>query len=58
MTNFDEYIERMELRRKSERDEKVNQALWQGLQKRTHKEVENALFEGLIIPLGVKSVVF
>ena len=58
MTNFDEYIERMELRRKSERDEKVNQALWQGLQKRTRKEVENALFEGLIIPLGVKSVVF
>lgn len=58
MTNFDEYIERMELRRKSEREERLNQALLQGLQKRTRKEVENALFEGLIIPLGVKSVVF
>ena len=58
MKNFDEYIERMELRRKSEREERLNQALLQGLQKRTRKEVENALFEGLIIPLGVKSVVF
>ena len=58
MTNFDEYIERMELRRKSEREERLNQALLQGLQKRTRKEVENALFESLIIPLGVKSVVF
>ena len=58
MKNFDEYIERMELRRKSEREERLNQALLQGLQKRTRKEVENALFESLIIPLGVKSVVF
>ena len=58
MTNFDEYIERMELRRKSEREERLNQALLQGLQKRTRKEVENLLFEGLIIPLGVKSGVF
>ncbi|MBQ7879272.1 MAG: hypothetical protein IJ317_01350 [Clostridia bacterium] len=58
MTNFDDYIERMERRRKSEREEKLNQALLQGLKKRTRKEAENALFEGLIIPLGVKSIVF
>jgi len=58
MTKFDGYMERVERRRKSEREEKINEALLQGLRKRTRKEVENALLEGLIIPLGVKSIVF
>ena len=58
MTKFDGYMERVERRRKSEREEKINETLLQGLKKRTRKEVENALLEGLIIPLGVKSIVF
>ena len=58
MTKFDGYMERVERRRKREREEKINEALLQGLRKRTRKEVENALLEGLIIPLGVKSIVF
>ena len=58
MLYFDDYMERVERRRKSEREEKINEALLQGLRKRTRKEVENALLEELIIPLGVKSIVF
>jgi hypothetical protein len=58
MLHFDDYMERVERRRKSEREEKINETLLQGLKKRTRKEVENALLEGLIIPLGVKSIVF
>ena len=58
MTKFDGYIEKMERRRQSEREEKINETLWYGLKKRTRKDAENALLEGLIIPLGVKSIVF
>lgn len=58
MTKFDLYVERTELRRKLERENALNETLLRGLQTRTREESLTSLFNELVIPLGVKSIVF
>ena len=52
MTKFDCYVERLEGKRRAEREEAINAELLQTLQTRTKQEAVAALYENLTFIVG------
>ena len=57
MTKFDGYIERLEEKRKVEKEEKMDEWFLRSLQTRTKEDVIKELSENLTFIIGVSSVV-